>query len=87
MFGISAAEIEQITDDEDWGPTKRRRKIKGTDAASDPRTTDGTEIISQQENMPEQTSLEPKEKTCSRKKRPIFRLPHNAVEVSFLQLH
>ncbi|KAK4414857.1 Pathogenesis-related homeodomain protein [Sesamum alatum] len=76
MFGKSAAENEQISDDEDWGPTKRKRKVKETDAASTLMTLGETDKINSEE-----TPSELKEKELIKKiKRPIFRLPHNAVE-------
>lgn len=34
MFGKNALENEQISEDEDWGPTKRKRKRKEADASS-----------------------------------------------------
>lgn len=78
MFGKSATENEQISDDEDWGPTKRKRKVKETDAASTLMTLGNTN-----KTNPEETPSELREKQLIKKmKRPIFRLPHNAVEVS-----
>ncbi|KAL0346898.1 UNVERIFIED_CONTAM: Pathogenesis-related homeodomain protein [Sesamum calycinum] len=76
MFGKNAAESEQISDDEDWGPTKRKRKGKENDAASTLMTLGETDKINSEE-----TPSELKEKQLIKKiKRPIFRLPHNAVE-------
>ncbi|XP_020553235.1 pathogenesis-related homeodomain protein isoform X1 [Sesamum indicum] len=76
MFGKNAAESEQISDDEDWGPTKRKRKGKENDAASTLMTLGETDKIN-----PEEMPSELKEKQLINKiKRPIFRLPHNAVE-------
>ncbi|KAK6147421.1 hypothetical protein DH2020_018333 [Rehmannia glutinosa] len=76
MFGKNATENEQISDDEDWGPRKRKRKVKETDAASTLMTLGETE----KRNLEESPS-ELKERQLIKKiKRPIFRLPHNAVE-------
>ncbi|KAL8483819.1 hypothetical protein ACS0TY_026488 [Phlomoides rotata] len=76
MFGKNATESEQISDDEDWGPTKRKRKVKETDAASTLMTLGETD-----KKNSEATPSELKEKRLIKKmKRPIFRLPHNAVE-------
>ncbi|KAL3825618.1 hypothetical protein ACJIZ3_021647 [Penstemon smallii] len=76
MFGKNATEIEQISDDEDWGPTKRKRKVVETDAASTLMTLGETETKVSNEMIEEV-----KEKPSSKKmKRSIFRLPHNATE-------
>lgn len=79
MFGKNATESEQISDDEDWGPTKRKQKVKETDAASTLMTLGETD-----KKNSEVTPSELKEKRLSKNKikRPIFRLPHNAVEVT-----
>ncbi|KZV49005.1 pathogenesis-related homeodomain protein [Dorcoceras hygrometricum] len=73
MFGKNALETEQISEDEDWGPTKRKRKRKEADAASTLMTLGETN---------ENILNEVKKDTPSGKeaKRSIFRLPHNAVE-------
>ena len=34
MFGKDGPLLEQISDDEDWGPVKRKRREKESDAAS-----------------------------------------------------
>ncbi|CAA2938159.1 pathogenesis-related homeodomain isoform X1 [Olea europaea subsp. europaea] len=76
MFGKTAAEDEQISEDEDWGPTKRKRKGNETDA--------GGTLVAQSEtekNCSKEKPKEVKEKLSSGKiKRPIFRIPLNAVE-------
>lgn len=78
MFGKNATENEQISDDEDWGPTTRKRKVKETDAASTLMTLGETD-----KKNSDETLSELKEKQLIKKiKRPIFRLPHNAVEVT-----
>ncbi|KAL6560172.1 hypothetical protein OROHE_006410 [Orobanche hederae] len=76
MFGKNATENEQISDDEDWGPRKRKRKLKETDNASTLMTlVETAKTIS--EDMP--SEIRGKELT-NKTKTPIFRLPHNAVE-------
>ncbi|KAK6139805.1 hypothetical protein DH2020_026481 [Rehmannia glutinosa] len=76
MFGKNATENEQISDDEDWGPRKRKRKVKETDAASTLMTLGETE-----KRNSEESPSELKERQLIKKiKRPIFRLPHNAVD-------
>ncbi|KAK6147436.1 hypothetical protein DH2020_018348 [Rehmannia glutinosa] len=76
MFGKNATENEQISDDEDWGPRKRKRKVKETVAASTLMTLGETE-----KRNSEELPSELRERQMIKKiKRPIFRLPHNAVE-------
>ncbi|PIN16275.1 hypothetical protein CDL12_11078 [Handroanthus impetiginosus] len=76
MFGKHATENEQISDDEDWGPTKRKRKVKETDAASTLMTLGETA-----KRKSEEGPSELEEKQLAKKiKRPIFRLPNHAVE-------
>ncbi|XP_073274332.1 pathogenesis-related homeodomain protein isoform X2 [Primulina huaijiensis] len=72
MFGNNALENEQISEDEDWGPTKGKRKRKEADAASTLMTLGETN-----ENILEDVKETPSGK---KGKRSIFRLPHNAVE-------
>ncbi|KAI3443417.1 hypothetical protein Pfo_000082 [Paulownia fortunei] len=76
MFGKNATENEQISDDEDWGPKKRKRKVKETDAASTLMTLGETD----KKNSDETPSELKKKQLIKKIKRPIFRLPHNAVE-------
>ncbi|XP_073041680.1 LOW QUALITY PROTEIN: pathogenesis-related homeodomain protein-like [Primulina eburnea] len=72
MFGNNALENEQISEDEDWGPTKGKRKRKEADAASTLMTLGETN-----ENILEEVKETP---FRQKGKRSIFRLPHNAVE-------
>ncbi|XP_075502146.1 pathogenesis-related homeodomain protein-like isoform X1 [Primulina tabacum] len=72
MFGNNALENEQISEDEDWGPTKGKRKRKEADAASTLMTLGETNG-----NILEEVKETPSDK---KGKRSIFRLPHNAVE-------
>ncbi|CAA2969142.1 pathogenesis-related homeodomain isoform X1 [Olea europaea subsp. europaea] len=76
MFGRNAAEDVQISEDEDWGPTKRKRKGKETDAGGILMTLSET-----QKNCSKEKPKEIDGKLSSGKmKRPIFRLPLNAIE-------
>ncbi|KAL6507840.1 hypothetical protein OROGR_024035 [Orobanche gracilis] len=78
MFGKNATENEQISDDEDWGPRKRKRKVKETDNASTHMTlVETAKTIS--EEMPSDSEIRGEELT-NKTKKPIFRLPQNAVE-------
>ncbi|KAH6762477.1 pathogenesis related homeodomain protein A [Perilla frutescens var. hirtella] len=76
MFGKNATENEQISEDEDWGPTKRKRKARETNAASTLMTLGEAEKKISAETLP---NLKEKQST-EKIKRPIFRLPHDAVE-------
>ncbi|KAL6521265.1 hypothetical protein OROGR_017834 [Orobanche gracilis] len=76
MFGKNATDSEQISDDEDWGPRKRERKIKETDNASTLMT-----LVETAKTISEEIPSEIRGKELTNKtKKPIFRLPHNAVE-------
>lgn len=77
MFGKEAFANEQISEDEDWGPTKRKRREKESDAAS----TLMTLCVSEKKG-PNENTMNVEENPSSRKtKRPLFRLPPDAVEV------
>ncbi|GER26930.1 pathogenesis-related homeodomain protein [Striga asiatica] len=76
MFGRNATENEEFSEDEDWGPQKKRRKVKETDAACTLMALGDTE-----EKKSEEVLSEMKENELSKMaKKPTFRLPHNAVE-------
>ncbi|KAL1549529.1 pathogenesis-related homeodomain protein-like isoform X1 [Salvia divinorum] len=76
MFGKNATESEQISEDEDWGPTKRKRRATDTNAASTLMTLGETD-----DKFCVETLSDLKEKQLTKKmKKPIFRLPHDAVE-------
>lgn len=80
MFGKNASEYDQVSEDEDWGPTTRKRKARETNAASTLMTLGETDNKISIETLPDV-----KEEQLSKKsKRPIFRLPHDAVEVTLL---
>eukprot|EP00258_Populus_trichocarpa_P042956 XP_024458975.1 pathogenesis-related homeodomain protein isoform X1 [Populus trichocarpa] len=78
VFGKDAPAHEQASEDEDWGPGKRKRREKESNAASTLMTlceskkkSKSDETIEGMMNLPPQT------------RRPIFRLPPDAVELSF----
>ncbi|XP_031259186.1 pathogenesis-related homeodomain protein-like isoform X2 [Pistacia vera] len=77
MFGKDALAYEQVSEDEDWGPAKRRRREKESDAVNTLMTLYGSE-----EKCPNVKAIEVKEKLSSDAKirRPFFRIPPNAVE-------
>ncbi|XP_042054154.1 pathogenesis-related homeodomain protein-like isoform X2 [Salvia splendens] len=76
MFGKNATESEQISEDEDWGPTKKKRKTTESNAACTLITLGETD-----NKLCVETLSDLKEKQLTEKmKRPIFRLPHDAVE-------
>ncbi|KAI9392335.1 hypothetical protein POPTR_006G075500v4 [Populus trichocarpa] len=75
VFGKDAPAHEQASEDEDWGPGKRKRREKESNAASTLMTlceskkkSKSDETIEGMMNLPPQT------------RRPIFRLPPDAVE-------
>ena len=79
MFGKDAPPYEQISEDEDWGPTKRKRREKESDAAStlmtlhesDKRSSEDVDIGERKKNVPSEVQI----------RRSFFRIPRNAVEV------
>ncbi|XP_047975296.1 pathogenesis-related homeodomain protein-like isoform X3 [Salvia hispanica] len=76
MFGKNPTESEQISEDEDWGPTKRKRKAKETNAASTLMALGETDNKFSVETL---SYLKEKQLT-KMMRRPICRLPHVAVE-------
>ncbi|XP_059460881.1 pathogenesis-related homeodomain protein isoform X2 [Corylus avellana] len=76
MFGKDAHAYEQVSEDEDWGPAKRKRREKESDAASTLMTLYESEKCahSNTREMKEKLPLE----TSTR--RPFFRIPCTAVE-------
>lgn len=77
MFGKDAPPYEQISEDEDWGPTKRKRREKESDAASTLMTLHESEKRSSDGDIGEvKTKLPPD----TQNKRSFFRIPRNAVE-------
>ena len=80
MFGKNPTESEQISEDEDWGPTKRKRKAKETNAASTLMALGETDNKFSVETL---SYLKEKQLT-KMMRRPICRLPHVAVEVTLI---
>ncbi|XP_027072537.1 pathogenesis-related homeodomain protein [Coffea arabica] len=71
MFGKNAVVSEQISEDEDWGPSRRKHRGKESNVES---------IVVTTGDNPG-TSAEVKKKLSSgRSKRPIFRFPRHVVE-------
>lgn len=79
MFGKDAAIAEQLSEDEDWGPTRRRRREKESDAANTLMTLHESEAACSRIGPREEEKDIPLEGTQS--KRTIFRIPLDAVEV------
>ncbi|KAL6191770.1 hypothetical protein ACLB2K_038159 [Fragaria x ananassa] len=76
MFGKDGLVLEQVSDDEDWGPGKRKRREKESDAASTLMT------LYESERNPGSVPTEVKSKptTDMQARKSCFRIPHNAVE-------
>lgn len=74
MFGKDTFANEQISEDEDWGPTKRKRREKESDAASTLMA-----MCENEKKRPDKSTA--KVKDNSNNKRQFFRLPPDAVEV------
>ncbi|XP_030535662.1 pathogenesis-related homeodomain protein isoform X2 [Rhodamnia argentea] len=78
MFGKDTPACEQASEDEDWGPNKRRRRERETDAASTLMT-----LYESEKNNPfvDQASEGDKKLSAeARMRRRIFRIPPTAVE-------
>ncbi|KAK4854200.1 hypothetical protein QYF36_020423 [Acer negundo] len=77
MFGKDASAYEQVSEDEDWGPAKRRRREKESDAVSTLMTLYGSE-----EKRPNVRTSEVKNKfpSDSKLRKRFFRIPPSAVE-------
>lgn len=76
LFGKHAPINEQVSEDEDWGPTKKKRRTKESDEVSNTATCGENESICAEEKT---TLMKMKQLSC-KSKRPIFRFPHNIVE-------
>ncbi|KAL8096097.1 pathogenesis-related homeodomain protein isoform X2 [Apium graveolens] len=72
MFGKDTFANEQISEDEDWGPTKRKRRAKESDAAST--------LMAMCENEKKHSEKSTPKVKDHNNKRPFFRLPPDAVE-------
>ncbi|XP_076932907.1 pathogenesis-related homeodomain protein-like [Bidens hawaiensis] len=78
MFGKDALANEQVSEDEDWGPTNRKRREKESDAASTLMAlceTEETSVKDTAEVYPADPSL-----SCNDNKRSFLRIPAEAVE-------
>ncbi|XWS71000.1 hypothetical protein CRYUN_Cryun03dG0099200 [Craigia yunnanensis] len=77
MFGKDAPPYEQVSEDEDWGPGKRKRRGKESDAASTLMT-----LYESKTKFPNVEAIEMKRQLPSnlKSRRPIFRIPPAAVE-------
>lgn len=82
MFGKDAGLQEQGSEDEDWGPTDRRKRKKESDGVSTFVTMcESSKTDQDVVELPEQSERDsvPAEDKVGR--RPMFRLPRAAVEV------
>lgn len=84
MFGKDAPVSEQISEDEDWGPGKRKRREKESDAASTLMT-----LFKSEKKFTNMTNVERKETLPlgGKTKRPFFRIPPDALEVVGIHFH
>jgi len=78
MFGKDAPPYEQVSEDEDWGPAKRKRREKESDAASTLMTLYESEKKCSNSDTREVKKKRPLETST---RRAFFRIPRNAVEV------
>ncbi|XLR51381.1 hypothetical protein S83_002053 [Arachis hypogaea] len=77
MFGKDAAACEQVSEDEDWGPTKRKRRDKESDAVDTLMTLHECQNrIHNSENI----NMEREGSPSKQIKRSCFRIPREAVE-------
>lgn len=72
MFGKDAPAHEQVSEDEDWGPGKRKRREKESDAASTLMT-----LYESEKKSKKFETIEVKRKLSrdSHVRRPFFRIP------------
>lgn len=79
MFGKDALANEQVSEDEDWGPTNRKRREKESDAASTLMALCETE----ETNVKDTAEVERADPdlSCNDNKRSCLRIPAEAVEV------
>ncbi|XP_030965830.1 pathogenesis-related homeodomain protein isoform X1 [Quercus lobata] len=77
MFGKDAPPYEQVSEDEDWGPAKRKRREKESDAASTLMTLYESEKKCSNSDTREVKKKRPLETST---RRAFFRIPRNAVE-------
>ncbi|XP_022135174.1 pathogenesis-related homeodomain protein isoform X2 [Momordica charantia] len=74
MFGKDAPAQEQVSEDEDWGPAKRKRREKECDAASTLMS------LCESEKKSQDIDMEADKKLPNSKSRSFFRIPRYAVE-------
>ncbi|CAN1811299.1 Pathogenesis-related homeodomain protein [Linum perenne] len=79
MFGKDAPVADQLSEDEDWGPSKRTRRGKESDAASTLMTFHQKEKNVEKAEIGEGKKELPQD---SQVRRALSRIPPNAVEVS-----
>ena len=86
MFGKDASPYEQISEDEDLGPAKRKQREKESDAVSTLITLHGSEKVSSDVDGRE---IKRKCPPDTQIRRSFFRIPRLAVEVvlSSLSIH
>ncbi|PON74145.1 Octamer-binding transcription factor [Parasponia andersonii] len=77
MFGKDAPPYEQMSEDEDWGPAKRKRREKESDAASTLMTLHESEKVCSDVDVQE---VKRKLPTDTQIRRSFFRIPRVAVE-------
>lgn len=83
MFGKDAPACEQVSEDEDWGPGKRKRREKESDAVNTLMT------LHQSKNKhpnDEHHGMKREDSEGIRIRRPCFRFPRDAVEVLLITL-
>ncbi|KAK9076832.1 hypothetical protein SSX86_005166 [Deinandra increscens subsp. villosa] len=78
MFGKDALANEQVSEDEDWGPTNRKRREKESDAASTLMTLCETEEINAKDTAG--TDRVDTNLFCDENRRSLLRIPAEAVE-------
>ncbi|KAI3990302.1 hypothetical protein MKX01_037641 [Papaver californicum] len=78
MFGKDLVENEQVSEDEDWGPCRQRRRLNESDAA-------GTlaALFGDEDKCSDGNPTKPKKKLrrVPDEKRTLFRIPPDAVEI------
>lgn len=77
MFGKDAPTLEQVSEDEDWGPGRRKRRKKESDAANTLMTLHESEKKCSNNEQNAMTKFP----SDAQNKRACFRLPRQAVEV------